>query len=470
MGEEPYYPEHQGFDLNFGGYREGWTRSHFYPYQIHNITEGVEGEYMADRLTDEAIAFLEQNRDRSFYLQLWHYAVHTPIQSKDEHTAKYEKEVVPGAPHRNPAYAGMIQSTDESVGRIINALDELGLAQNTVVVLTSDNGGLLTLPDSDEYVTSNAPLRGGKAMLFEGGIREPFIVRWPAEVKPGSTCGVPVTSVDLYPTFAELAGAKPKPDQPVDGPQYRPPVETGPRFRSQGRVLALPPLHSGLPRIQHHTRHCRSRGRLQADQSFDTGLELYNLKEDLGETKNLAQKMPDKAAELERLIDDWLLETGASVPQPNPNYDPAAKKPGELADFDPQNATLLREWTFDSGTDGWKQNANCRIAASDGILEINCTAADPFITTPVEAQAKYLVVTLRYRAANSGGGQLFWTTDRQSNYHRSRRLNFRLLQDGLWHEAAVRIRLTGQLTTLRLDVGQTEGRFDIDWVKLYREE
>ena len=471
LGETPYYPEHQGFDLNFGGYREGWTRSHFYPYHVHNITEGTDGQYMADRLTDEAVAFLKQNKDRPFYLQLWHYAVHTPIQSKDEYTAKYEQKVVPNAPHRNPAYAGMIQSTDESVGRIIAALDELGLAQNTVVVFTSDNGGLLMLPNSDEHVTSNAPLRGGKAMLWEGGIREPFIVRWPAVVKPGSTCDVPVTSVDLYPTFAKLAGAKTKPDQPVDGQSIVPLLKQTSGFNRKAVFWHFPHYIPAFRGYNVTPASAVRAGDYKLIKSFDTGLELYNLEQDLGETKNLAQEMPEVAAELEKLIDDWLLETGASVPGPNPNFDPGAKKPGELADFDPQDAKLLQQWSFDSGADGWDQNPNCRIAASDGILQVTCTADDPFITAPVTAQAKYLVVTLRYRAANSGRGQLFWGTDRAPSHHRSRRLDFRLHQnDGQWHQTAVRIRLAGQLASLRLDVGQTEGRFDVDWIRLYREE
>ena len=471
LGEQPYYPEKQGFDLNFGGYREGWTRTHFFPYQIHNVTEGTEGEYMADRLTDEAIGFLEKNKHRPFYLQLWHYAVHTPIEAKAEHVAKYQKKVVPGAPHRNPAYAGMIQSTDQSVGRMMDALKRLGLAEKTVVVLTSDNGGLLTLPNSDEYVTSNAPLRGGKAMLWEGGIREPFIVRWPGVVEPGSTCDVPVSSMDLYPTFAELAQAECKPDQPVDGESLVPLIkQTG----SLGRKALFWHFPHYIPAFRGHHVTPASAVRVgdwKLIKSFDTGLELYNLERDLGETKNLADEMPEKAAELEKMIDDWLVATGASIPQPNPNYDPTARRPGEVTGFDPRDAELIKQWTFDSGVDGWQPNANCQVAAADGLLQITCTNNDPFISTPAGAEGKYLILSFRYRANTSGGGQLFWGIDRAPQHARARRQDFRLRQnDDQWHEAAVRIRLTGKLTSLRLDVGQGKGEFAVDWIRLYREQ
>lgn len=469
LGERPYYPEHQGFDLNFGGYREGWTRSHFYPYHIPNITQGVKGEYLADRLTDEAIKFIEAHRDGPFYLQLWHYAVHTPIQAKEEFIAHYKKKVDPHAPQHNPVYAGMIESADQSVGRLMEALDRLNLADNTIVVVTGDNGGLLTLPNSDERITSNAPLRGGKAMLWEGGIRVPWVVRWPGVIAAGSTCHEPITSVDLYPTFAELAGAKLEPDQPVDGESLVP-LWKGTGHLEREAIYWHFPHYIPVFRGYHVTpASAVRRGDFKLIKSFDTGLELYNLKDDLGETTNLAETMPGKAAELEKMLDTWLAEVGASLPQPNPNYDPAARRPGELDAFDPAGATLLDEWTFDRDSGGWKPNGQCRLAVRDGLLAVTASGGDPFITTKIHAKGGYLVVAIRYRAAASGSGQVLWGIAQAPRFERARRVGYRVKHDGAWHTAAMRIRANGPLVQLRIDPASGKGKVEIDWVRVYRE-
>ena len=229
LGGEEYYPEKQGFDVNVAGYDKGQPPTYFYPYtvdreqnnSIPTMSGGEDGEYLTDRLTDEALKFIEDSRDRPFFLYLPHYAVHTPIEAKDSITEKYRAKIKPGQDPDNPAYAAMIESVDESVGRVLAKLDELGIADDTIVIFMSDNGGLSGIGDW-LHITSNAPLREGKGTPYEGGFREPMIVRWPGVVKPGSVSEVPVTSVDFYPTLLEIAGVEPHPRHIVDGLSIEP--------------------------------------------------------------------------------------------------------------------------------------------------------------------------------------------------------------------------------------------------------
>ncbi len=469
LGQPSYRPEKQGFALNVGGSFYPAPRSYFSPYRMGDvIRDGPDGEYLTDRLTDEAIQFLRDNKDRPFYLQLWHYAVHTPIQAKTALEQKYLAKVEPGAPHRNPTYAAMIESTDESVGRLMHVLEELDLVESTVVVLTSDNGGLLTLPNTGTHITSNVPLRGGKAMLWEGGIRVPFVVRWPGVTAPGSTCDVPVSGMDLYPTLAEIAGAEVDSDQPVDGESLVPLLrQTGnlsrktlfwhfPRYIPVFRGYDVTP--ASAVRI----------GNYKLIKSFETGAELYDLRNDIGEANNLADEMPRRAAEMEAILEDWYRQVDANLPTPNPNYDPTAKPTGEILDFDPARATLLRQWAFDDGVDRWRAAHDCRIAAESGCLAVTCTGGDPFAVVPVSADAGSTIVTLRYRAHAAGFGQLFWTTTSERHHHRTRSHRFQLVHgDGQWRQTAIHIHSPEPITGLRLDPGSGVGTVQFDWIRLY---
>jgi len=252
LGREPYHPDKQGFDTNIGGNHTGQPRGgYFSPYDNPQLPDGPEGEYLTDRLTAESLAFLDGTGGAPFLLYLSFYTVHTPIQSKKDYEAKYERKRDDLPAHDgprftkeresrvrmvqdDPAYAGMVQSMDESVGRILDKLEELGVADDTVVIFMSDNGGLSTVPW--EAPTSNVPLRAGKGWLYEGGIRTPMIVRWPGVTEPGSVCGEPVTSTDFYPTMLEMAGLPSRPGQHADGVS-RERFETG-RRRARGRLEA----------------------------------------------------------------------------------------------------------------------------------------------------------------------------------------------------------------------------------------
>ncbi|MCH2378836.1 MAG: sulfatase [Pedosphaera sp.] len=318
-------PTTQGFDVNIAGKHWGSPSGGGYhsPYNYPNLVNREKGEYLTDRLGQEACKFIEANKDKPFFLYLTHYAVHTPIQSKPGLKAKYQKKNPVGG-HKNAAYAGMIESMDDSIGAVQSTLKRLKLEENTVVIFFSDNGG-------HGGVTSNAPLRGSKGMLYEGGIREPLVVKWPGVTKPGAVCNEPVIGVDLYPTFLEMAGARRPKNYQLDG------LSIAQLLRDSTASLDRAALFWHFPcYLQGYTpRHGPFRttpaaairmGDWKLIEFFEDGkLELYNLKEDLSEENDLAKTMPAKTKELHAAMLKWRKSVKAPVPtEKNPLYDPKA--------------------------------------------------------------------------------------------------------------------------------------------------
>jgi arylsulfatase A-like enzyme len=321
LGSESYWPKKQGFDVNVAGYDHGSPPSYFYPYEnpgnawnpkLLNLPNGAPGEYLTDRLTGEAIRFVEENRDRPFFLYLPHYAVHTPLEAPEDLVRKYEKKLKRDHSQINATYAAMIEKVDQSVGRILAVLSKLGLAKDTLVILTSDNGGAL-------QATRNLPLRLGKGHVYEGGIRVPLIVRWPGRVAPGSTSSLPATGADLYPTITTIAGVNSRPAKVLDG------VSLVPELTGEGAV-APRDLFWYYP---HYSPQGSSPGAVirsgdyKLIQIYDPpGVELYNLATDIGETKELSESMPDKTKQLHGRLNKWLHQTVAIQHKLNPAYDP----------------------------------------------------------------------------------------------------------------------------------------------------
>ncbi len=316
LGGEEYYPEKHGFDINVAGSSAPAPPSYFAPYKIATLPEGPEGEYLTDRLGEEAVRFIEGHKDNPFFLYLPHFAVHTPIQGKEALFQKYRAKKRRGLYQTNAIYAAMIESMDDSVGRIRRKLDELKLADHTVVIFTSDNGGRVP-------TTSNHPLRVGKGSCYEGGTRVPLIVHWPGVTKPGSICETPVMSMDLYPTILEIAGLREAARKGVDG------TNLVALLRRDGE-LERDALFWHYPHYQHYqlggaTPYGAIRaGDFKLIEFFDDmRVELYNLREDIGEQRNLAARLPAKADELRTRLHAWRQEIGAQMPSRNPDYDPS---------------------------------------------------------------------------------------------------------------------------------------------------
>jgi arylsulfatase A-like enzyme len=334
LGGPEFYPEKHGFNVNVGGCDLGHPPSYFSPYKIPNLPDGPKGEYLTDRLTSEACKFIESNKDRPFFLYLSHYAVHNPQQAKPDVIARFKAKAAalpkPSAEHpefiaeganrarqvqNQPVYAANVAAMDDSVGQIIAKLKALDLDRNTIVVFTSDNGGLST---SEGLPTSNLPLRAGKGWNYEGGLRVPLIVRWPAAVKPNTTCATPTISTDYCPTFLEAAGLPLNPAQHVDG------VSVLPLFK--GGAIAARPLFWHYPHYSNQGGRPSAAVRLgdfKLVESFeDDRSELYNLKDDLGERHDLAAMLPEKRDELAARLRKWRTDVGALMPTPNPDYRP----------------------------------------------------------------------------------------------------------------------------------------------------
>lgn len=330
-----YWPEHQGFDVNKGGHSKGSPPGgYFSPYKNPRLSDGQDGEYLTDRLGDETIKFLQAFKNTPFFAYLSFYTVHNPMQGKKEKIEKYKKkaerlglldqpqfnlspEWAPFVGNGNwkerlvqchADYAAMVESMDENVGKVLEKLEELELADNTIVFFMADNGGLST---SEGSPTTNAPLRAGKGWLYEGGIREAMIVKWPGTVKPGTECNEPVISTDFYPTILEMAGLPLNPQQHIDG-------------------VSLMPLLAGTGQLDrdaifwHYPHYSNQGGKpggavrkgdYKLIERYETGkLELFNLKKDIGEKNNLADLKPDKTQELLELLQKWRKEVDAQMP------------------------------------------------------------------------------------------------------------------------------------------------------------
>lgn len=323
-----------GFDVNIGGTHSGGPpRGYFPPHgNAPGLQEAPQGEYLTDRLYDEAIGFIETNKDRPWLLYLTHFAVHTPLQAKKAIIEKHRNKPK-GELHDSAVMAAMIESVDEGAGRLLAKLDELGLTNKTIVVFFSDNGGY-------GPATSMHPLKGYKGTYYEGGIRVPLVVKWPGVVRPGSTSDTPVTGVDFYPTFCEMTGAKLPDDQPLDGVSIVPLLKGRKPEEARAIYWHFPAYLQSYSRYDeqrdplYRSRPCgiirlgdwKLHEYFEDGDASDRGLELYNLRDDIGETNNLAEAMPEKAKELHAKMIAWRKEIGAPVPrEPNPRYDAQAE-------------------------------------------------------------------------------------------------------------------------------------------------
>ena len=335
LGGEPYYPEQFGFEKNIGGCSWGHPhQGYFSPYGLPTLADGPEGEYLTDRLTDEAIRLIQSGEQRPFFLSLCHYAVHTPIESKEQDIERFrkkadmlglreEKALIPGEPiptgsgehvlrrvvQSDPAYAAMLWNLDENIGRLLQALEESGKAEDTLIAFTSDNGGLATAEGSP---TCNLPAREGKGWMYEGGTRVPLIIRYPKRVRPSSRCQVPVTTPDFYPTFMELAGADKAADG-VDGVSLLPLLQGGdigsrpifwhyPHYGNQGGTPGASVIF----------------GQYKLIEFFEgSRCELYDISADLGERQDIAAQCPEVVAQLRGLLHRWQQEVCALFPAVN---------------------------------------------------------------------------------------------------------------------------------------------------------
>lgn len=331
LGPEGHWPEDQGYDINMGGVDRGGPYGpgkYFTPYNNPRLPDGPPGEHLPDRLATETCKFIEANKSRPFFACYAFYDVHTPLNARKDLEAKYEaKRQKLGLEAKfgreeprdvrlvqeHVTYAAMVEAMDLAVGKILAKLDELGLAENTLIIFTSDNGGLST---SEGSPTSNLPLRGGKGWLYEGGIREPLVVRWPAVLKAGQTIDTPVCSPDFFATLADVAAAKVT--AKIDGVSLRPLLEGQAALPERSLCWHYPHYgnQGGAPGA------AIRRGDWKLIHWFENDrMELFNLRSDIGETTNLAEKETQLVQSLSAELQAWQKEVGALMPTKNPAFD-----------------------------------------------------------------------------------------------------------------------------------------------------
>lgn len=380
LGEDPSNPLAHGFDVQIPNWEKGWPNgSYYYPFKLDGI-EDKKGDYLTDRLTDEALEFIENKKDQPFFLYLSHFAVHDPIEGRPDLVEKYQQKLKempqkeapafilegnPDSPNPvsfkdaqkllqekeyegfsqlpnqmvkikqyqdNVQFAGMVESVDESLGRILAKLKELGLDDNTIVIFFSDNGGMAAanfgnperVVTSDmldiAFSTSNLPLRGAKGWLYEGGIRVPMIIKWPNRGSKGMECDVPVISVDFYPTIMEMLGLKVPAEQKVDG------VSIVPLLKGEQK-LDRDAIYWHFPQYSNHGMQSPGGAIRSGDYKLleyfeNNTVQLFNLKKDLGEQHDLSQSEPEKVQELRAMLHKWRKEVNVQIMPPNTDYIP----------------------------------------------------------------------------------------------------------------------------------------------------
>jgi len=336
LGPQGHWPENQGFDINMGGIDRGGPyggKRYFSPYGNPRLTDGPDGEHLPDRLASETNKFIETHKDKPFFAYFSFYSVHTPLMAREDLRKKYEekrkrlgltdqwrqeatREVRLTQDH--VVYAAMVEAMDEAVGKVLAKLDELKLRDKTIIIFTSDNGGLST---SEGWPTSNEPLRCGKGWMYEGGIREPLIIRWPGVAKPGSVIVTPVSSPDFFPTLLEAAGIKPDKGQVLDGISLVPVLK--------GEYKATRSLYWHYPHYGNQgggpAAAVRTGDWKLIEWYDDQSVELFNLADDLSEKNDLSAKEVDRALKMKADLHQWQKEVGAKMPEVNPKYD--ASKP-----------------------------------------------------------------------------------------------------------------------------------------------
>ena len=326
--EDKYWPEFQGFDINIGGWSMGAPQKgnggngYFPPYLNPRLSDGPEGEYLTERLGDAALKFIEENKQGKtpFFMNFWFYNVHTPLQAKEDKIEKYEKQLKQSTNHQNPVYAAMVEHMDDAVGKVLNKLEENGILENTIVIFTSDNGGLRgNYENNRKKVTSNLPLRSGKGDVYEGGVRVPFIVHWPNNILEGQVDNTPITSADIFPTILGLTGVKinDQSAENIDGIDFAPLLTSGDDIHRDAIYWHYPHYHLEGAKPYSAIR----KGDWKLIEIFENKeLELYNLKEDIGEKNNLRLRYPEKVVELQNDLNTWRQDVKAQLPKTNPQF------------------------------------------------------------------------------------------------------------------------------------------------------
>ena len=510
LGREPHSPLERGFDVDLPHWHGPGPKSGYLaPWAYPNFREGKPGEHIEDRMAQEAVAWLKK-RDRSkpFFMNYWQFSVHAPFGAKPELIERYRKKLArrPGTLARpdvksrvgragvpvlqqSPTYAAMVHSLDDAVGSLLDALDEEGSADETVIVFYSDNGGNIhcgleeTAASGEKYITpitSNHPLRGGKGGIHEGGVRVPAVVVWPGVTKPGSRSDVRIQATDLYPTILHMLNVDRPKDHVIDGVDFAKALRG--EDMDRGPMFTHVPGHGNTPQwlppstSVHH-------GDWKLIRTYHYGEDgnheyrLYNLREDIGENKNLAASQPEKVKQLDKLIEDYIVEAKVVVSRPNPKFN--------LAKFDPskigvQAGGLKMPPGFKSSKPstgkptkpvnkksmlGWIAK-NAEITITDDSLQISPAGRQPFIANARVRANGPVEVKLRIRTQKDGTCRLQWRTEDQDSFPETGQRKSFEVAGGDWQELTVPLDVKGRVVHVRLFLSDSRRPTEIDWIEV----
>ena len=480
LGPEPYSPLQQGFDVDVPHWAgPGPAGSYVAPWKFKDFDadRGVPTQHIEDRMAREAVAFLEKHKDGPFFLNYWMFSVHAPFDAKKALIEKYRATANPADPQHCPTYAAMVESMDDAVGTLLDTLDRLKLSEKTIVVFFSDNGGNMYSDVDGENPTSNAPLRGGKATVYEGGIRIPCIVSVPGTTAPGSRSDAIIQSTDFFPTFIEMLGMKPPADTPFDGKSIVPALR-GQAF-DRGAMFTYFP-HNPLvpdwlpPSVVVHEGDWKLIRLFFQGENGAHRWKLFNMREDIGEKNDLATKDPDRVKTMDALIEKFLTDTKAVLPIPNPEFNPAKYRPqdegvgkmrgakAKKAPVPAARSTATPE-KVDAALQGWRARA-CTATVTDGVATLTGTGAAPFLGFAAGKFSGPTVVTFRARSAVGGAGKVEWLPTPQVS-DKAKSAPFQLTA-GDWQEMKVEVPGQGALGILRLYVPAQKSAVELDWIEI----
>ena len=452
LGRDPYIPENQGFDVVVGGREHPGPPGpgHFFsPWDIETIPVKPEGTHISDVVTDEALKFIGDNKDNPFLLCLWYYDVHAPYQSKDTLKQYYADKLTPDNIQRCPTMGGMIGNMDMNLGRLLKTLGDLKLDKNTIIVFTSDNGGNMYDGPDGTVPTNNYPLRAGKGINYEGGVRVPMIVRAPGVTKAGTISDVVVSSVDHYASLLELLKIPFPEEVQTDGVSYVKALK-GKKYE---RAAIYSTFCHNVVATGNRANISMREGPWRLYKFYFDGVdrehryELYNLDTDIGETKNLADEMPERVKEMVAKLDAHAEEAGILLPRLNTDY------AGNVAD-------------------AWVGSADTEISVADKILSIQANGASPSVETYYTPNVLDTTFLLEFemKSESSGAGSISWKPGGENDYTEQNSTPFETIHDGNWHKYSVKMPLKGRLNVLRIAPSGGPGEIELRNIKLVTED
>ena len=521
LGREPHSPLERGFDVDLPhwwgpgpktGYLAPWS------YNNPNFKEGSPGEHIEDRMAKEAAEWIrKRDRNKPFYMNYWQFSVHAPFGAKPELVERYRKKLgqqvdeladpeirnqllnshVPniGMPQQSPTYAAMVHSLDDAVGTLLDTLDAEGIEDDTIIIFYSDNGGNIHcgLEETSEAgrkyitpITSNHPLRGGKGGIHEGGVRVPAVVVWPGVTKPGALSETRIHATDLYPTILQMLSVDQPKSHTIDGVDFSKAL--------QGEELQRPPLFTLVPNhgstphwlppaISVHMDDWKLIRIFYYGENQDHQYRLYNLKQDLSETTNLASQNQDKVKSLDKLIENYLIQANVVVPQPNPSFDPKQFKP-ELIGVQPgglkmppgfkkeasdKSANQKKPVNFNTSLMGW-QIRNGDAATKDQSIVITGANREPFIANAKIRSPEDTAIMIRIKAPMNGIAKVQWRLSGQETFPSNQQFQTVKITGGDWNELKVNLLNEEPIIHIRIHLPASQQGVEIDWIEIVSEK